>query len=147
MCAMIEKLRMCCMEVIALGFRPIQNKGAPRSAPCPQLAFSASVALSALSCLRAAFCWLLRRNSLNFSRFRTSARICAAIGKKGGDHGGVDPVTTELTFPDQQDRDAFAPLLFEHSIGVDVELIDPPSKSGRKGRQRVPHVIAQVAVG
>src|SRR6266513_1699158 len=30
MCAMIEKLRMCCMEVIGLGFRPNQNKGAPR---------------------------------------------------------------------------------------------------------------------
>jgi hypothetical protein len=56
-------------------------------------------------------------------------------------------VTTELTFPDQQNRDAFAPLLFEHSVGVDVDLIDRPSKHRRKGCQRVAHVIAQVAIG
>src|SRR6266576_1291265 len=105
MCAMIEKLRMCCMEVIGLGFRPIQNKRAPRSAPFG----------------------FLRRNSLNFSRFRTSARICATLGQKCRDHGGVDPVTTELAFPDQQDRNAFAPLLLERSVGVDVDLIDRPS--------------------
>src|ERR1700730_17334584 len=89
----------------------------------------------------------LRRNVSNFSRFRPSARTCAAIDEKCLDRGGIDPVTTQLTLPEEQDRDAVAPPHLENSGGVDVDLFDRPSKPCRERCQLVAHVIAQMAIG
>jgi hypothetical protein len=70
---------------------------------------------------------------LNFSRFRSSARICAGIDKKCRHHGGIDPMTAELTVPRKQDRDALAPPFFEDSVGIDVDFLDRPSKLAASG--------------
>src|SRR5437899_7806243 len=121
MCAMIEKLRMCCMGSKRKGHREVP-----------------------LLCYASARLW--RRNTLNFSRFMPLKRVRPGGSRENRiERAGVQLVMTYFMTFGEQHRDQRAPTRFERGVGVDVDF--EHGNVGDMLGQRRPHVITQVTIG